>query len=272
MTNFLSRLWDTQGADGFILGLQSPAVFGRMPSNLLQQKGSGYTFCVPHHQRYHRVNNGLPRRSSSIPTKMKGLQENPEVSEPRIFVEDIDFFKRVVMEVDIDGQTLRLESGEIGRLAAGAVTATQGDSVVYATACADLAPDKEQTVEDFVPLSVHYQERSSAAGKTSGGYIKRDSRPSDEEVLVARIIDRTVRPIFPPGFCREVCQAAHAARCVDLMRARRRRCRSWRGCCPTVRPTTWTGLRSSRRRRRCWRRPSPSTPPSPAAVESGRNA
>jgi polyribonucleotide nucleotidyltransferase len=55
----------------------------------------------------------------------------------------------------------------------------RGDSVVYATACADLSPDKEETVEDFVPLSVHYQERSSSsAGKTSGGYIKRDSRPS----------------------------------------------------------------------------------------------
>ena len=53
-------------------------------------------------------------------------------------------------------------------------------------------------------MSVHYQERSSAAGKTSGGYIKRDGRPSDEEVLVSRIIDRTLRPMFPPGFCREV--------------------------------------------------------------------
>jgi hypothetical protein len=48
--------------------------------------------------------------------------------------------------------------------------------VVYTTACGDLAEDKEETVEDFVPMSVHYQERSSAAGKTSGGYIKRDAR------------------------------------------------------------------------------------------------
>jgi polyribonucleotide nucleotidyltransferase len=137
---------------------------------------------------------------------MKGVQEIPVVSEPRIFEEVVDqnFFRRVVLEIDINGDTLRIETGEIGRLAAGAVTVKQGDSVVYATACADLSPDKEETVEDFVPLSVHYQERSSAAGKTSGGYIKRDSRPSDEEVLVARIIDRTVRPIFPPGFSREV--------------------------------------------------------------------
>jgi len=113
-------------------------------------------------------------------------------------------FRKVVMEVDIDGNKLRLESGEVGRLAAGAVMAKQRDSIVYSTACGDLNLDKEEVVEDFVPLSVHYQERSSAAGKTSGGYIKRDGRPSDEEVLTARIIDRTLRPLFPPGFCREV--------------------------------------------------------------------
>lgn len=63
------------------------------------------------------------------------------------------------------------------------------------------------TIREFthnLSRSVHYQERSSAAGKTPGGYIKRDGRPSDEEVLVSRIIDRTLRPLFPAGFCREV--------------------------------------------------------------------
>jgi hypothetical protein len=72
------------------------------------------------------------------------------------------------MEMEIDGKVLRLETGEIGRLAAGAVIARMGNSVVYSTACGDLWEDKEETVEDFVPLSVHYQERSSAAGKTPG--------------------------------------------------------------------------------------------------------
>ena len=113
-------------------------------------------------------------------------------------------FKKVIMEVEVGGTTMRLETGEVGRLAAGAVIATQGESVVYSTACGDLDLSKEEVIEDFVPMSVHYQERSSAAGKTSGGYIKRDGRPSDEEVLVSRIIDRTLRPMFPPGFCREV--------------------------------------------------------------------
>eukprot|EP00287_Rhodomonas_sp_CCMP768_P028501 CAMPEP_0202853120 /NCGR_PEP_ID=MMETSP1389-20130828/90317_1 /ASSEMBLY_ACC=CAM_ASM_000865 /TAXON_ID=302021 /ORGANISM="Rhodomonas sp., Strain CCMP768" /LENGTH=881 /DNA_ID=CAMNT_0049531659 /DNA_START=232 /DNA_END=2878 /DNA_ORIENTATION=- len=137
-----------------------------------------------------------------------GPSMNVVVSEPRVFeegpVEGEHGFQKTVMEIDIDGKTLRLESGEIGRLAAGSVVARQGDSVVYTSACGDLDTSKEEVIEDFVPMSVHYQERSSAAGKTSGGYIKRDGRPSDEEVLVSRIIDRTLRPLFPVGFCREV--------------------------------------------------------------------
>ena len=66
-------------------------------------------------------------------------------------------FKRVVMEVDVGGKMLRLETGEIGRLAAGAVIAKQGESVVYSTACGDLDLNKEEVIEDFVPMSVHYQ-------------------------------------------------------------------------------------------------------------------
>ena len=66
-------------------------------------------------------------------------------------------FKKVIMEVDVGGQMLRLEAGEIGRLAAGAVVAKQADSVVYSTACGDLDLSKEEVIEDFVPLTVHYQ-------------------------------------------------------------------------------------------------------------------
>jgi len=128
--------------------------------------------------------------------------------EPKVWEEVVETgehgFKKVIMEVDLGGQTLRLETGEVGRLAAGAVIAKQGESVVYTTACGDLDLNKEEVIEDFVPMSVHYQERSSAAGKTKGGFVKRDGRPSDDEVLVSRIIDRTLRPMFPPGFCREV--------------------------------------------------------------------
>eukprot|EP00290_Baffinella_frigidus_P009908 CAMPEP_0180124878 /NCGR_PEP_ID=MMETSP0986-20121125/4885_1 /TAXON_ID=697907 /ORGANISM="non described non described, Strain CCMP2293" /LENGTH=885 /DNA_ID=CAMNT_0022064245 /DNA_START=180 /DNA_END=2837 /DNA_ORIENTATION=- len=131
-----------------------------------------------------------------------------QVGEPRVFTETDTSgehgFKKVIMELEIEGEIMRIETGEVGRLAAGAVMVKQGTTVVYSTACGDLWLDKEEVIEDFVPMSVHYQERSSAAGKTPGGYIKRDGRPSDDEVLVSRIIDRTLRPIFPAGFCREV--------------------------------------------------------------------
>lgn len=66
-------------------------------------------------------------------------------------------FKKVIMEVDVGGQILRLEAGEIGRLAAGAVVAKQADSVVYSTACGNLDQSKEEVIEDFLPLTVHYQ-------------------------------------------------------------------------------------------------------------------
>jgi polyribonucleotide nucleotidyltransferase len=109
-----------------------------------------------------------------------------QVGEPRVFAETDASgehgFVKVIMELEIEGNIMRLETGEVGRLAAGAVMVTQGTTVVYSTACGDLWLDKEEVIEDFVPMSVHYQERSSAAGKTPGGYIKRDGRPSDDEV------------------------------------------------------------------------------------------
>jgi hypothetical protein len=196
-----------QGVDGYLLAPSIRAGFSRPLPHSQPATRVGSVLNFARHQKLYEAGSRAQRRMfGTVPLQMKSVQDIPVVSEPRVFEEVVDqnFFRRVVMEVDINGNTLRLETGEIGRLAAGAVTAKQGDSVVYATACADLSADKEETVEDFVPLSVHYQERSSSAGKTSGGYIKRDSRPSDEEVLVARIIDRTVRPIFPPGFSREV--------------------------------------------------------------------
>lgn len=110
------------------------------------------------------------------------------VGEPKVYTEkDTDGehgFDKVIMELEIEGEIMKIETGEVGRLAAGAVLVSQGNTVVYSTACGDLWLDKEEVIEDFVPMSVHYQERSSAAGKTSGGYIKRDGRPSDDEVRI----------------------------------------------------------------------------------------
>ncbi|HSE59045.1 MAG TPA: polyribonucleotide nucleotidyltransferase [Nitrospiraceae bacterium] len=101
------------------------------------------------------------------------------------------------VEVEVAGKRLRLETGRMAKQADGAVVATYGDSVILATAVA------AQTVKpgvNFLPLTVDYQERAYAAGKIPGGYFKREGRPSEKEVLVSRLIDRPIRPLFPEGY------------------------------------------------------------------------
>lgn len=95
---------------------------------------------------------------------------------------------------------LELSTGAIGRLAAGAVTLTRGDTVLYTTAARDDEPNPNI---DFVPLSVEHQERFSSAGLTSGAFHKRDGRPAEHEILTARLIDRPLRPLLPDGWRRE---------------------------------------------------------------------
>lgn len=87
---------------------------------------------------------------------------------------------------------LTFETGKIGRTADGSVTIRQGDTLVYASACAENKPQEL----DFTPLRIDYFERFSAAGMTSGSYTKRDGRASDREILVARLIDRPLRPML----------------------------------------------------------------------------
>jgi polyribonucleotide nucleotidyltransferase len=95
---------------------------------------------------------------------------------------------------------LVIQTGKIGRQAAGAVSLTRGDTYLYATAARDAEP-KEGL--DFLPLSVEYQERFSSAGLTSGGYNKRDGRPAEHEILTCRLIDRPLRPIIDKGWRHE---------------------------------------------------------------------
>lgn len=95
---------------------------------------------------------------------------------------------------------LILETGKIGRQAAGAVTLTRGDTVLYATASRD---DKPKEEIDFLPLSVEHQERFSSAGLTSGSYNKRDGRPAEHEILTCRLIDRPLRPSIANGWRHE---------------------------------------------------------------------
>jgi polyribonucleotide nucleotidyltransferase len=96
---------------------------------------------------------------------------------------------------------LILETGRMARQANGAVYARYGGSVVIATVCAS-----RENIEgiDYVPLSVEYNEKYYAAGKIPGGFLKREGRPKDKEILVCRLIDRPMRPLFPKKIRRDI--------------------------------------------------------------------
>src|SRR5690554_1008610 len=98
------------------------------------------------------------------------------------------------------GRRLVLETGRMARQAHGACVVQYGETVVLCTA----AVQDEPTSLPFFPLTVEYRERSYAAGKIPGGFIKREGRPSEKEILSARQIDRPIRPLFPDGFMHEV--------------------------------------------------------------------
>ncbi|MGH7613779.1 MAG: polyribonucleotide nucleotidyltransferase [Gemmatimonadales bacterium] len=104
------------------------------------------------------------------------------------------------VERDFAGRPLRLETGRLAKQAAGSCLVQYGETVVLAAV----------TVSDnvsplpFFPLTVEYREKSSAAGKIPGGFLKREGRPSDKEILSARVCDRSIRPLFPEGFKNEV--------------------------------------------------------------------
>lgn len=103
-------------------------------------------------------------------------------------------------EIDWAGTKLVLETGKIARQADGAVMVTHGETTVLTAAVADKSIRPGQ---DFFPLTVHYQEKTYAAGKIPGGFFKREGRPSEKETLVSRLIDRPIRPLFPKGFLNE---------------------------------------------------------------------
>ena len=103
-------------------------------------------------------------------------------------------------EVDLDGKKITLETGRIARQANGAVVVRSGDSAVLVTAC---SAEEAKPGAGFFPLTVDYREYTYAAGKIPGGFIKREGRPSEKEILTSRLIDRPVRPLFPDGYLHE---------------------------------------------------------------------
>jgi DNA polymerase III epsilon subunit family exonuclease len=101
-----------------------------------------------------------------------------------------------VIETQFHGRTLTIETGRIARLAGGAVTLRYGDTMVLGTA----NRSEPRPGLDFFPLTVDFEERMYAAGKIPGGFIKRESRPSEAAILAARLTDRPIRPLFPEGY------------------------------------------------------------------------
>jgi polyribonucleotide nucleotidyltransferase len=102
--------------------------------------------------------------------------------------------------IDYFGRELTISTGLVAKQADGSVLVTYGDTVVLVTAVVN----KDREEDDFLPLTVNYQEMQYAAGKFPGGFFKREGRPSQSEILVARLIDRPLRPSFAKGFHKEV--------------------------------------------------------------------
>ena len=98
------------------------------------------------------------------------------------------------------GKTLQIETGHLAKQAQGSAIVRQGDNVVIGTACC--APEPREGI-DFFPLTVDYREYTYAGGRIPGGFIKREGRPSEREILTSRQIDRPIRPLFPEGFRNE---------------------------------------------------------------------
>ena len=105
------------------------------------------------------------------------------------------------VEIELGDKTLKLETGRVARQADGAVIATLGETVVL---CAVTAAKTVKQGQDFFPLTVHYQEKFSAAGRIPGGFFKRERGATEKETLTSRLIDRPIRPLFPEGFYNEV--------------------------------------------------------------------
>src|SRR5512136_798567 len=106
----------------------------------------------------------------------------------------------VTKEIELNGKKLSLETGRFAKQAHGAVMIRYADTMVLATVVSEEEPKEGQ---DFFPLQVEYREKTAAAGKIPGGFLKREGRPTEKEVLSSRLIDRPIRPMFPESYRNE---------------------------------------------------------------------
>lgn len=107
----------------------------------------------------------------------------------------------IIKKFQYGNDTVTIETGRVARQATGAALVTMGETSVL---CTVVGAKEAAPGQGFFPLSVHYQERSYAAGKIPGGFFKREGRPSEKETLTSRLIDRPIRPLFPNGYMAEV--------------------------------------------------------------------
>src|SRR3972149_11444884 len=120
--------------------------------------------------------------------------------------------KKIEVSTELNGRKLTLSTGHVAGQANGAVLATYGETVALATVVSH--PIKNDL--DYFPLTVEYQERLYAGGRIKGSrWVKREGRPSDDEILIARLIDRSIRPLFPKGYKKDV-QVIVSVLSVDL--------------------------------------------------------
>ena len=110
------------------------------------------------------------------------------------------------VEREISGVRIAIETGQVARQAGGSVILTLGDSKVFAAVTAGKAREDI----DFFPLLCDYREKNEAGGKIPGGFFKREARPTTKEILTMRLIDRSIRPMFPDGYKEEVQVLTHA--------------------------------------------------------------
>lgn len=110
-------------------------------------------------------------------------------------------FEKKQISVSVGGKEISFETGKIARQANCAITTRCGDTMLLTTVCAAPTPSDEAT---FFPLRVDHQEKFSSAGKTLGGFIKREGRPTEREILISRFIDRSIRPLFEEGYYNDV--------------------------------------------------------------------
>ncbi|MGH2574832.1 MAG: polyribonucleotide nucleotidyltransferase, partial [Ignavibacteria bacterium] len=103
----------------------------------------------------------------------------------------------MIKEITLGGKTLKIETGKLAKQSNGSALITYGETVVL---CTVVAKEEEAEGMDYFPLQVEYREKTAAVGKIPGGFFKREGKPSEKEVLSARLIDRPIRPLFPEEF------------------------------------------------------------------------